>query len=306
VALRQPDITIGSAPSIGYVPPDESLAQDYAACQAIMRGASKNYSFASRFLPEDKVMHVEALYAVMRIGDDLVDVHHKGEAARRAIEDFQSQYWTAFETGDSPNPVLRAYLDTARRFEIPADLLRPYFRAMIDDLTITRFPTFDDLIHYMEGSAMPVGRIMSHILGTRTRRIADVYEQADALSIAMQLSNFWRDVGQDWGIGRVYIPQEDLQRFQYSEDDLAHCRITRNFINLMEFEIERAEGYYQTACEGVGLLASGQWGVMSALEIYRAILGSIRRNGYDVFTQRASTSKLRKLSLVARARLMTL
>jgi phytoene synthase len=271
-----------------------------------MHGASKNYSFASRFLPEDKVMHVEALYAVMRVGDDLVDVHHKGDAARAAIEDFQAQYWNAFETGDSPNPVLRAYLDTARRFEIPADLLRPYFRAMIDDLTITRFPTFDDLIHYMEGSAMPVGRIMSHILGTRTRRIADVYEPADALSIAMQLSNFWRDVGQDWGIGRVYIPQEDLRRFQYTEDDLANCRINRNFIDLMEFEIERAERYYQTARQGVSLLASGQWGVMSGLEIYRAILSDIRRSGYDVFTRRAGTSKAQKLGLVVRARWLTL
>jgi phytoene synthase len=271
-----------------------------------MRGASKNYSFASRFLPEDKVIHVEALYAVMRIGDDLVDVHHQGDAARAAIDDFQFQYWSAFEAGDSPNPVLRAYLDTARRFDIPADLLRPYFRAMIDDLTITRFPTFGDLIHYMEGSALPVGRVMAHILGTRTRRIADVYEQADALSIAMQLSNFWRDVGQDWSIGRVYIPQEDLQRFGYSEDDLANCRINRDFIDLMEFEIARAEQYYQVARQGVGLLASGQWGVMSGLEIYRAILGSIRRNGYDVFTRRADTSKLHKLGLVARSRWLTL
>lgn len=306
MALRQPEITIGSAAPIGYLPPHGILAQDYAACRTIMRGASKNYSFASRFLPEDKVIHVEALYAVMRIGDDLVDVHHQGDAARAAIDDFQFQYWSAFEAGDSPNPVLRAYLDTARRFDIPADLLRPYFRAMIDDLTITRFPTFGDLIHYMEGSALPVGRVMAHILGTRTRRIADVYEQADALSIAMQLSNFWRDVGQDWSIGRVYIPQEDLQRFGYSEDDLANCRINRDFIDLMEFEIARAEQYYQVARQGVGLLASGQWGVMSGLEIYRAILGSIRRNGYDVFTRRADTSKLHKLGLVARSRWLTL
>jgi phytoene synthase len=266
-----------------------------------MRAASKNYSFAARFLPADKLQHVEALYALMRVGDDMVDVHHQGEAARAAIEGFRDQYERAFETGDSSHPVLRAYLHTANHFLIPPDILRPYFRAMIDDLTVSRFPTFDDLLHYMEGSAMTVGRAMSHILGTRTRRVRDVFPQADALSIAMQLSNFWRDIGQDWGIGRVYIPQEDLERFGYSEADLTKQRINGNLISLLEFEIERTEAYYETAWGGVANLQSGRLGVMSALEVYRAILFSIRRNGYDVFTKRAGTTKLQKLTLMASA-----
>jgi hypothetical protein len=82
---------------------------------------------------------------------------------------------------------------------------------MIDDLTINRFATFADLMHYMDGSAIPVGRIMSHILGVKTGEVANVYLAADSLSIAMQLSNFCRDIGQDWGIGRIYIPENPDQ-----------------------------------------------------------------------------------------------
>lgn len=283
----------------------DTLEADYAACRDIMQTASKNYSFAARFLPADKRPHVEALYALMRVGDDIVDVHYQGDAARAAIEHFEELYWRAFETGSSAHPVLRAYLHTAHQFGMSPELMRPYFRAMIEDLTITRFPTFADLLHYMEGSALPVGRAMSHILGTKTKRVEEVYQAADALSIAMQLSNFWRDVAQDWSRGRVYIPQEDLERFGYTEDDLANQRINQNWVNLMEFEIERANAYYATARQGVAALRFGQWGVMSALEIYRAILTSIRKNRYDVFTTRAGASKLEKIALLVAARWQT-
>ncbi|NDJ78021.1 MAG: phytoene/squalene synthase family protein [Chloroflexi bacterium] len=285
-------------PGLGQI----ELANDYAICQQIMQAASKNYSFASRVLPLDRAHHVTALYAVMRVGDDRVDVDHGAfESPLAAIEDWRDSYWRAFETGDSPYPVLRAYLHTADTFDIPPELLTSYFRAMIEDLTITRFPTFDDLLHYMDGSAITVGRVMTHILGTTTPRISDAYPAADALSIAMQLSNFWRDIGEDWERGRVYIPLEDLEHFGISEDDIAAQRITQPLIDVLEFEIARTERYYDQAREGVPLLASGRLAVQSALDLYHAILPAIRRNGYDVFTQRAGTSRMRKMALLARS-----
>lgn len=278
--------------------------EDYAACRQIMRAASKNYSFASNFIPPEKLHHVEALYALMRVGDDRVDVSHDGfESPLAAIEDWERTYWHAFEIGDSPNPVMRAYLNTAIECKIPKDTMTAYFRAMKDDLTITRFPTFDDLMFYMEGSAIPVGRGMTYILGTRAPyALDDALPGADSLSVAMQLSNFWRDIGQDLEIiDRVYLPQEDMARFNYSEDDLAAQRINSNLVALLEFEIERTERYYAHARDSVKMLAAGRWGIMSSLEIYRAILSSIRRNNYDVFTRRARASKARKLGLVAKA-----
>jgi phytoene synthase len=277
--------------------------EDYQACRQIMRAASKNYSFASAFLPASKMRHVEALYALMRVGDDRVDVAHPGFTdPLEAIDDWERLYWSAFETGDSPHPVMRAYLNTALACGIPKETMADYFRAMREDLTITRFPTFADLVHYMDGSAIPVGRAMTHILGVRSPyRIEDALPGADALSIAMQLSNFWRDIGYDWGIRRVYIPEEDLLRFGVSEADLAARRISANFIDLLEYEFERTEAYYRQARRSVRMLASGRWAVMSGLEVYRGLLAGIRRNRYDVFNHRAGTSGVRKIGLAARS-----
>ena len=279
-----------------------TLEQDYAVCRQIMYNASKNYSFSSLFIPADKKPHVEGLYAVLRVGDDRVDVSHCGfSSPLEAIENWRESYWRAFEQGDSPYPVLRAYLHTAQKFCIPADILKPYFRAMRDDLSITRFPTFDDLLYYMQGSAMPVGRAMSHILGTNTNDVSDAYEAADSLSIAMQLSNFWRDIGEDWQRGRVYLPKEDMEFFGYTEQQLAAGIIDENFVALLEFEIERTRNYYAQAREGVRLLASGRWGVMNSLKIYSAILDHIEKNKYNVFTQRAGAQFWQKFFLVGKA-----
>ena len=283
--------------------PKIASANDYAFCRQVMQRASKNYSFASGVLPADRLRHVEALYALMRVGDDRVDVSFDGfSSPLAAIEDWEATYWNAFERGESPDPVMRAYLDTAVKFNIPKETMAAYFRAMKEDLTITRFETFDELLHYIDGSAIPVGRAMTHILGVRRDcMIEDALPGADSLSIAMQLSNFWRDIGEDWGIGRVYIPQEDLWTFGYSENDLAASHITPAFIALLEFEFERTERYYDRARESVKMLATGRWGVMSALEIYRAILSNIRRNRYDVFSQRARASTLQKAGLVVKS-----
>lgn len=303
MVIREQSVTFTGLPQI-KAQVGIASADDYAFCRQIMRRASKNYSFARNFLSPDKLHHVEALYALMRVGDDRVDVSFDGfESPLAAIEDWERSYWHAFETGDSPDPVMRAYLNTAVEYGIPKETMTAYFRAMKDDLRVTRFAAFEDLMYYIEGSAIPVGRAMTYILGTRAPyTIQDALPGADSLSIAMQLSNFWRDIGQDFEIiGRIYLPQEDMQRFDYTEADLAARRINSNFVKLLEFQFERTERYYTDARNSVKMLASGQWGIMSGLEIYRAILFSIRRNQYDVFTRRAGTGPLRKLGLVAKA-----
>lgn len=276
---------------------------DYAACRQVMRAASKNYSSASNYLPAERLKHVEALYALMRVGDDRVDVTHQGfSSALEAIDDWERTYWHAFERGDSPHPVMRAYLNTAMTCGIPKEVMANYFRAMRDDLTITRFPTYANLLSYMEGSAIPVGRAMTYILGVRPPwSLVAALPGADALSVAMQLSNFWRDVDEDLQRGRIYIPQEDMERFGVKESDLSGRILSRNFIDLLDFEFERTEGYYRQAGVSVKMLASGRWAVMSALEIYRAILSEIRARKYNVFSGRVGASGIHKLALAIKS-----
>lgn len=297
VSIRDDYLSSGSAAN------EIATAEDYAYCHRVMLDASNNYSFASNFLPQEKRAHVDALYAFLRIGDDRVDVSHAGfSSPQNAIEAWEKAYWQAFETGDSPEPVMRAYLNTAIENGIPANTMSAYFRAMKEDLVKTRFVNFEELLHYMDGSAIPVGRAMTYILGVQApNTYAEALPRADALSIAMQLSNFWRDIGQDWQIGRIYLPQEDLDSFAIREEDLAVGRINSNFVELLEFEIERTQEFYNTAREGIPMLASGQWGVMSGLLLYERILNSIRANKYDVFSRRARTSTAQKIFLIANA-----
>lgn len=281
--------------------------QDYEHCRRVMLGASRNYSFASSFLPADKRRHVEALYAFLRVGDDRVDVGHEGFASpAAAIDHWERSYQRAFRRGTSAHPVLRAYLNTARRFGIPQGVMTPFFQAMKDDLTVTRFPTFGHLLGYVGGSAIPVGRAMTYILGVRPPfTLEEALTRADSLSIAMQLSNFWRDISEDWDRGRVYLPQEDMARFGVEEEDLAAKRPTSALRRLLAFESDRTQDYYQHAGEGVPMLASGRWGVQSGLLIYQAILTSLQAGGFDPFAGRARASDLKKSWLVARAWLQT-
>jgi phytoene synthase len=286
-------------------PADFALASgaDYAECKRVMRSASRNYSFASRALPATNRHHVEALYALVRVGDDRVDVSHQGfDSPLAAIDDWERTYTRAFQTGDSPHPVMRAYLNTALERSIPQETMMPYFRAMRSDPTVTRYATFADLLGYIEGSALTVGRAMTYILGVRPPHVPqDAIPYADHLSIAMQLSNFWRDIGEDWRRSRLYIPQEDLDRFQVTEAEIADGTVTPRFVDLLEFEIERTEQYYESARQGISLLASGRWAVMCSLRVYRAILDAIRKQRYNVFAQRARASTSQKLWHMARS-----
>ena len=268
-----------------------------------MLGASKNYSFASRFLPRAVLRHVEALYALMRVGDDRVDVTYEGFASPlAAIEDWERTYWQAFETGHSDHPVMRAYLAQRVGVRHPggghgAVLPRHEGRPDGDPLSDLRRSA---ALH--GGQRAPGGPGDDVHPGVRPPyTVEETLPHADSLSIAMQLSNFWRDIGPDWRIGRVYLPGEDLARFRVTEADLAAGRITPDFIALLEFEIERTEAYYRNARIAVRRLATGRVGVMAALEVYRAILPAIRRNGYDVFTRRAGTTRRQKLGLALRA-----
>ena len=178
----------------------------------------------------------------------------------------------------------------------------PYFRSMKEDLSVTRFPTYKDLLLYMDGSALPVGRAMTYILGTRPPyTIKDALPGADSLSVAMQLSNFWRDIGEDWQRGRIYIPLDDMQSFNYSEDDLGLNRLNENFIHLLKFQLSRTETYYIRARESVKMLASGRWAIMTALNIYQSIIEDIRAHDYDVFTHRASVGTFKKLALAMKS-----
>jgi phytoene synthase len=277
-----------------------SLAEAYELCRKVQKAHSRTYYFSTRLFPAEVRPHVQALYAFMRYADEIVDTPHDLplDAQLAVLEEFEAETLAAVSGEEVPNPILRAYADTVRRCGIDPETITAFMKSMKMDTSVFRYPTFSDLETYTYGSAAVVGLMMCRVVGVVDER-AD--RHAEALGVAMQLSNFLRDVGEDWRRGRVYLPMEDLARFGYAEQDLASGVVDERFVALMRFEIDRARGLYGVADEGMKYIPRGRrFPVVVARELYAAILDRIEAQDYDVFRRRAQVSRPAKLLFAAR------
>ena len=277
-----------------------SLAESYDLCRRVQKAHSRTYYFSTRLFPAEVRPRVHALYAFMRYADEIVDHPHElpPGAQLSVLEEFEAETMAAVSGERVPNPVLRAYADTVRTCSIDPETIAAFMRSMKMDTSVFRYPTYSDLEVYTHGSAAVVGLMMCRVVGVDEGK-ADPY--AEALGVAMQLSNFLRDVGEDWRRGRVYLPLEDLARFGYTERDLASGVVDGRFAALMRFEIDRARRLYEVADEGMGYIPRGRrFPVVVARELYAAILGRIEAQHYDVFSRRAQVSRPGKLLFAAR------
>jgi phytoene synthase len=265
-----------------------SLVESYELCRQVQKAYSRTYYFSTRLFPAEVQPRVHALYAFMRYADEIVDSPHDLplDAQLSALESFEAETMAAVAGEWVPNPVLRAYADTVRSCGITMDT------------RIFRYPTYEDLEVYTYGSAAVVGLMMCQVVGAVG---GEADPHAEALGVAMQLSNFLRDIGEDWRRGRVYLPLEDLKRFGYAEEDLALGVVDERFVALMRFEIERARRLYEISDEGMRFIPRGRrFPVLVARELYAAILARIEAQNYDVFSHRAEVSRPAKVVVAAR------
>jgi 15-cis-phytoene synthase len=277
-----------------------SLAETYELCRRAQRAHSRTYYFSTRLFPPEVRPHVHALYAFMRYADEIVDnpgaISLEGQLA--ALEAFEEETLAAVGGERVPNPVLRAYANTVRVRGIDPEDIAAFMQSMKMDTRVFRYPTYGDLELYTYGSAAVVGLMMCRVVGVADKR-ADAH--AEALGTAMQLTNFLRDLGEDWGRGRVYLPLEDLERFGYVEEYLGEGVVDERFVELARFEIGRTRELYSLADEGIGFIPRGRrYPIVVARELYAAILDRIEAQGYDVFSRRAETSRASKLTVAAR------
>jgi 15-cis-phytoene synthase len=277
-----------------------SLAESYELCRQVQRSHSKTYYFSTRLLPPEVRLHVHALYAFMRYADEIVDAPGATPLGEQlaTLEAFEDETLAAVAGEEVPNPVLHAYANTVRVRGIEPQNITDFMKSMKMDTYVFHYPTYEDLTVYTYGSAAVVGLMMCRVVGAADEKAA---AHAEALGVAMQLSNFLRDMKEDWGRGRVYLPLEDLARFDYTEEDLGASVVDERFVELMRFEIGRARRLYAFADEGMGYIPRGRrYPVMVARELYAAILDRIEAQGYNVFSRRAETSRLGKLGVAAR------
>ena len=277
-----------------------SLAESYELCRRAQRSHSRTYYFSTQLFPPEVRPHVHALYAFMRYADELVDNPGMTSLDEQlvALEAFEAETLAAVSGEEVSNPVLRAYANTVRERGISPENITAFMKSMKMDTRVLRYPAYEDLEVYTYGSAAVVGLMMCRTIGVTDER-AEVH--AETLGVAMQLTNFLRDIKEDRERGRIYLPLEDLARFGYAEQDLEMGVVDERFVELMRFEIDRTRRLYTIADEGMDYIPRGRrYPVAVARELYAAILDRIEAQGYDVYARRAEISRLGKLRVAAR------
>ena len=288
----------------GTVPAPVTLAGSYRRCQELNRRHGTTYYWSTMVLPKAKRPHVHALYAFCRYADDIVDdlgSDASTDQRAAALADFGDRFFVDLAAGDSDDPVLKAVVHTVRRWSIDVACFRRFLCSMTMDLTVPTYETWDDLRHYMDGSAAVIGEMMLPILEPSSPAATP---HARDLGDAFQLTNFLRDVGEDLDRGRVYIPQEDLRRFGVDPAEerrraVAGAGVSAAWVELARFEIARCDELYRSADIGLAMLPERSARcIRSARVLYSRIARRIEAQGYDVFSQRARVPTWRKLALV--------
>lgn len=283
------------------------LEQSYEECKRLNALHGKTYYLATLLLPAKKRPPVHALYGFARYADEIVDdlaSTLSDEEKAHELRTWGSAVLADLRRGQSDDLIGRALVDTVSTYSIPLDYFEAFMTSMEMDLTVTRYNNYDELMTYVYGSAVVIGLEMLPILGYSDPR---AIEAATALGTAFQLANFIRDIGEDIDRGRIYMPLDELARFGVSEEMLLKRRMTPQIVEAIKFQIARVRDLQAIAEAGIKYLDPiSRPCIRAASELYCGIVDEIEANGYDIFTQRATTSSFRRLRVAGLAFIQTL
>jgi phytoene synthase len=271
-----------------------TLNAAYEECQTIAKREARNFYYAFVTLPRPRRRAMYAAYAFSRLADDIAD----GDADPRFKADrliaLRASLHTAL-AGEPDGPIMTALADTARTYDIPESLFADVIDGVEMDLEPRRYATFDDLQEYCLKVASAVGLISIQVFGYNGEKAK---EYAMDLGLAMQLTNIMRDLREDAERGRVYLPQDELARFGYSEEDLKAGIINANFQALMRFQADRAKRYFDSGARLLPHLDPRSRGCAAGLHrLYSKLLDRMERRDFDVFSGRVSLPAWEKLRL---------
>ena len=268
-------------------------------CVRLARERAKNFYYGFLLLPKPRRYAFCAIYAFMRYCDDVADGDCSIEEKSLQLRNWRAALDRALKGDYGDSPILPAFHDAVQRYSIPPQYLHDLITGTEMDLSLPPFQTFDDLYNYCYHVASVVGLCSIHILGYRDHAAC---KYAEDCGIAFQLTNILRDLREDAQNGRIYLPLEDLQRFNYSADDLRASVFNQQFRSLLLFEIDRSRQYYRRASPLLDLVdpesRPALWAIM---RIYEGILDAIERNGGNVFVRRAGLSDMQKIYVLFQA-----
>jgi phytoene synthase len=270
-----------------------SEAQDY--CSTLTKGSGSNFYYSFLFLPKPKRHAMYTVYAFCHEVDDAVDDPGLGNDPQEQLNSWRAELTAAYQ-GHPTHAVTISLAEHARRLHIPKEYFEELIAGMEMDLTMTRYPSFDDLSLYCYRVASIVGLICLKVFGTTSPQARDY---AIALGKAFQLTNILRDLKPDADRGRIYLPQEELAKFNCDESTILEKRYTPSLLQLLKFQCARARDYYEKAHSIFKNLPASDRKALTPAEIMRAvysrILDQIEASEYQVFGPRISLPSSQRL-----------
>jgi len=264
------------------------LRASYAACRRVHRRHDPTYYLATRRLPGDVRPAVHALYAFVRCADELVDGPRRPpdpEQRRGALDRLESELWSALDGRGRGRAEVTALVHASTRHELPLAGLRTYMDSMRSDCGRVRIESWGELTRYMDGSAAAVGRIMAPLLGAPP----DAHEAFARLGVAFQLTNFIRDVREDFELDRIYLPADERRRYDVGEREIARGEATPGFRLVLALAVDRARALFGDAAPALEAVApSVRPGMRMACGVYLRVLDRVEGVGYDVLRRRTS------------------
>ena len=260
----------------------------------------KSYYLATQFFPKHIREATYTLYAFFRIPDDIVDIQvSTDEEAKKALTNWKHDWHAAYTSGVSSDPFFLDVRSVCHTYHIPYHYTTDFLDAMIQDTEKKRYASYKELEQYMYGSAAVVGCMMTHVVGYTNDQ---AFHYAQTLGYAMQMTNFLRDISDDYiQRGRIYLPQDELAQYGLSEEDIKEKRLSPQWKAFMTFQIQRCRDLYAEADKGIPLLhEQGRTAVTIARILYVAILDKIEEADYNIFSKRVKTSFIEKISYIIR------
>ena len=268
----------------------------YQESREITRREAKNFYYAFLTLPQERRRAIYVAYAFCRYCDDAVDTAESVDQKMATLESLHASLNDAY-TGRTSDPLFLALADVADRHDIPEEYFKQVIHGVESDLTKVRYQDFEELRSYCYQVASVVGLICLQIFGYKDD---SAREHAIDLGLAMQLTNIARDIQEDLGLGRIYLPQDEIARFGYSEEALEAGIVNESFIDLMRFQAQRARGYFDSGFKLLPYLSPRSRACPAVMgQLYSKVLQRIEEAEFDVFQHRISLSKTEKLRVTA-------
>jgi phytoene synthase len=277
---------------------DKSIEASFRYARTLTAYYSKSFFFSSSLLPKEQRWETYALYGFCRYADNIIDNprNRTNDELMEEVNDFSKELKIAYVRGESEHPILKSFIQVAINRKIPMTYALELLEGVKMDLTKNRYQTFEELYLFAYRVAGVVGLMMSYVLGFKDEQ---ALKYAEKLGIAMQLTNILRDVKEDKGMDRIYLPMDELKAFRLTEADIFSEKMSKRMKRFMAFQVKRAHKYYEEAEPGIKLLNDNtQFAIYSASKIYKGILLKIEGRNFNPFLGRVFVKQTKKVGIL--------